>query len=74
MSSLSVGLQNHQRNYCWKTKLTISLHHITLKTLGKLSQFRDGLSVGKTMESLCGNFFVMKDSEITAGLLWFQVL
>ena len=53
---------------------TISLHQVILKTLGELSQFRDGLEtlgVGKAIEEhgeFVQEFFVIKDSEITAGL------
>ena len=53
---------------------TVSLHHVILKTLGELSQFRDGLEtlgVGKAMEengAFVRDFFVIKDLEITAGL------
>ena len=55
---------------------TISLHHVILKTLGELSQFRDGLEtlgVGRAMEEhgqFLQEFFVVKDPDLTAGLLY----
>ena len=52
---------------------SVALHHVLLKTLGELSQFRDGLEplkIGKTLEQYGGllrDFFVIKESEVTAG-------
>ena len=53
---------------------SVALHHVILKTLGELSQFREGLGtlgIAKAMEQhgvLLRDFFVIKESEVTAGV------
>lgn len=53
---------------------SVALHHVILKTLGELSQFREGLEtlrVTKAMEhsrTYLRDFFVIQESEITAGM------
>ena len=55
---------------------SVALHHVILKTLGELSQFRDGLNtlgVARAMELygvLLQEFFVNKKSRVTAGVLF----
>ena len=52
---------------------SIALHHVILKTLGELSQFKDGLrtlGVADAIESqgeLLHDFFVNIKSDLTAG-------
>ena len=52
---------------------SVALHHVILKALGELSQFREGLDtlgIAKAMEQhevLLQNFFVIKESEVTGG-------
>ena len=52
----------------------IALHHVILKSLGELSQFREGLgSLGvlKAIQEhgeLLRDFFVIKKSDLTAGM------
>ena len=53
----------------------VALHHVILRSLGELSQFREGLeSLGvlkaiKEHGELLRDFFIVKKSEITAGVL-----
>ena len=52
----------------------VALHHVILKTLGELSQFREGLETFGVLKSiqeygvLLQDFFVMKKSELKAGM------
>ena len=59
---------------------TISLHHMILKTLGELSQFRDGLEtlgVGKAMEEngqLLWEFFCHQGSRLDCRFVLMSVV
>ena len=52
---------------------SIAFYHVILKTLGELSQFREGLEtlkIARSMEQygeLLQEFFVISESEVTAG-------
>ena len=55
---------------------SVALHQVILRTLGELSQFRDGLDtlgVARAMKQygvLLQEFFVNKKSGVTAGVLF----
>ena len=56
----------------------VALHHVILKTLGELSQFRDGLESLGALKAIQGygellrDFFVIKKPELTAGVCMFM--
>lgn len=53
---------------------SVALHHVILKTLGELSQFREGLECLGVLKAiseyghLMCDFFVMKESKLSAGV------
>ena len=53
---------------------SVALHHVILKTLGEISQFREGLescgvlkAINKYAPLMC-EFYVVKESKLSAGI------